>query len=267
MSSFALKITAIVLMTLDHFATIAGQLGIIALIPGAGLDSAWALNLSYGILLALNGLGRAAFPLFAFMLAEGCARTRSMPRYMGRLALFALISEPVYYFTLGGAVYGADLGGFIANIAGLNFNNIFFTLALAALAIYAWQRLTPRGRGGAALGLLAFALAAFAAGYFKTDYGAMGVILIFALYLAGKSRKLQCAVIVLWALVLYFFSGFGYGWYDIGPWQFISFFGACLSLIPVLLSSGRRGRPLKWAFYIYYPAHLAVLGLMAALLH
>lgn len=267
MSSFALKITAIVLMTLDHFATIAGQLGIISLIPGAGLDSAWALNLSYGILLALNGLGRAAFPLFAFMLAEGCARTRSMPRYIGRLALFTLISEPVYYFTLGGAVYGADLGGFLANIAGLNFNNIFFTLALAALAIYAWQLLTPRGRGGAALGLLAFALAAFAAGYFKTDYGAMGVILVFALYLARKSRKLQCAVIVLWALVLYFFSGFGYGWYDIGPWQFISFFGACLSLIPVLLSSGRRGRPLKWAFYIYYPAHLAVLGLIAALLH
>ena len=119
MSSFALKITAIVLMTLDHFATIVGQLGIIALIPGAGLDSAWALNLSYGILLALNGLGRAAFPLFAFMLAEGCARTRSMPRYIGRLALFALISEPVFYFTLGGAVYGADPGGFIANIAGL----------------------------------------------------------------------------------------------------------------------------------------------------
>ena len=187
MSSFALKITAIVLMTLDHFATIAGQLGLIALIPGAGLDSAWALNLSYGILLALNGLGRAAFPLFAFMLAEGCARTRSMPRYIGRLALFALISEPVYYFTLGGAVYGADLGGFLANIAGLNFNNIFFTLALAALAIYAWQLLAPRGRGGAALGLLAFALAAFAAGYFKTDYGAMGVILIFALYLATFS--------------------------------------------------------------------------------
>ena len=224
MSSFALKLTAIALMTLDHFASIIGQAGLIALFPGAGWDSAWAVKLSYVILQILHGLGRAAFPLFAFMLAEGCTRTRSMPRYMGRLALFALISEPVYYFTLGGAVYGADLGGLAAHLAALNFENVFFTLTLAALAIYAWQCLAPRGRVGAALSLVAFALAAFAAEYFKTDYGAMGVILIFALCLVRTNRKLQGAVIVLWSAALYLF---------IGRWQFVSFAGACLALIPL----------------------------------
>ena len=182
-----------------------------------------------------------------------------MPRYMGRLALFAIISEPVYYFTLGGAVYGADMGGLAAHLAALNFENVFFTLTLAALDIFAWQRLSPRGRGGAALGLLAFAVAAFAAEYFKTDYGAMGVILIFALCLVRTNRKLQGAIIVLWAAALYLF---------IGLWQFVSFAGACLALIPISLFNGSRGRPLKWAFYIYYPAHLAALGLIsAALLH
>ena len=30
--------------------------------------------------------------------------------------------------------------------------------------------------------------------------------------------------------------------------------------------NGKRGRPLKWFFYVYYPAHIAILGVAHGLL-
>ena len=84
MTSFALKIIAIVSMTLDHFAKIIGQGGLLQLYsdPVSAMNSLDALRMTSFILHLMEVLGRMAFPLFAFMLAEGCAKTRSMPRYL-----------------------------------------------------------------------------------------------------------------------------------------------------------------------------------------
>ena len=41
----------------------------------------------------------------------------------------------------------------------------------------------------------------------------------------------------------------------------------CTATIPLLWAyNGGRGRPMKWFFYAYYPAHIAVLGLTKGLL-
>ena len=41
----------------------------------------------------------------------------------------------------------------------------------------------------------------------------------------------------------------------------------CTATIPLLLAyNGSRGRPMKWLFYAYYPAHILVLGLAKGLL-
>ena len=41
----------------------------------------------------------------------------------------------------------------------------------------------------------------------------------------------------------------------------------CTATIPLLWAyNGGRGRPMKWFFYAYYPAHIAVLGLAKGLL-
>lgn len=68
--SFMLHILAMTLMLCDHlWAT---------LLPG----QEW-----------LTCVGRLAFPIFAFMIAEGYAHTSNVKKYMGRLFVFALVSE------------------------------------------------------------------------------------------------------------------------------------------------------------------------------
>ncbi len=41
----------------------------------------------------LRYLGRLAFPIFAFFVAEGCRKTRNYPAYLRRLGLFALLAQ------------------------------------------------------------------------------------------------------------------------------------------------------------------------------
>ena len=43
--------------------------------------------------LALRCVGRLAFPIFAFFIAEGYAHTRNFGRYIRRLAILAVLSE------------------------------------------------------------------------------------------------------------------------------------------------------------------------------
>ena len=72
-----LKLLAIFFMAIDH----AGK----ALFP------------QYAI---LRIIGRLAFPLFAYCLTVGCCYTHSMPKYILRVALLALLSQPIYAVAL-----------------------------------------------------------------------------------------------------------------------------------------------------------------------
>ena len=67
-SSFGLHILAMVLMLIDH-------LGHVALGNGP----------------ILRGIGRLAFPIFAFMIVEGYFHTKDIKKYISRLFIFALI--------------------------------------------------------------------------------------------------------------------------------------------------------------------------------
>lgn len=79
MTSFLLKIIAATAMTIDHIAGIIKQYGLISL----GMSK----HTSYLLVNAMSTVGRIAFPLYAFMIAEGASKTRSMPNYIARLLL------------------------------------------------------------------------------------------------------------------------------------------------------------------------------------
>ena len=70
MTSFSLKIIALITMFLDHISY-----------PIFG-------GFSY-----LNLIGRIAFPIFAFQISEGFIHTKNVKKYMLRLLLFAFISQ------------------------------------------------------------------------------------------------------------------------------------------------------------------------------
>lgn len=172
-------------------------------------------------------IGRLAMPVLCFFIGEGLRHTRSPRRYLLRLTGFALLSElPFDLAFYGGIEWGHQ--------------NVYFTLALGLLALWAIQ---SRGMEGWLLALTA----ALAAELLGCDYGMYGVLLILLLDRFHRARSEQLAAAALLNL---------------------AFFGLqtqTLSLIalPLLwLYNGKRGRDDRRLFYLYYPAHLCVLGIL-----
>lgn len=175
----------------------------------------------------LRWIGRLAMPVLCFFIGEGLRHTRSPRRYLLRLTGFALLSElPFDLAFYGGIEWGHQ--------------NVYFTLALGLLALWAVQ---SRGMEGWLLALTA----ALAAELLGCDYGMYGVLLILLLDRFHHARSEQLAAAALLNL---------------------AFFGLqtqTLSLIalPLLwLYNGKRGRDDRRLFYLYYPAHLCVLGIL-----
>ena len=106
LSGSALKIIAVLSMVTDHCAYYL-------------LDES---SVAYEV---MRCFGRIAFPVFAFLVAEGFAYTRNRMRYFLSLLLFAAISEVPWYL-----LNGAD-----------GTHNVMFTLALGVLALTAFERL------------------------------------------------------------------------------------------------------------------------------
>ena len=78
---------------------------------------------------AFRWVGRLAFPIFCYCMTVGLLYTRDIKRYLGRLGLFALISQPCYIL----ATHPWDW-----QTEWMNWN-IFFTLFLSLLAMWGFQ--------------------------------------------------------------------------------------------------------------------------------
>ncbi len=219
-SGSTLKLIALGSMLIDHMG---------ACIIGRGLfstvDAAGALLTLYWV---MRGIGRIAFPIYCFLLAEGMAHTRSRGKYLLRLGLFALVSEvPFDLCFYGEALYWGH-------------QNVFWTLALGGAAICALDALRQRRQ---LRWFYLLALCILAGALLQTDYGAFGVFYICLLYFlrAGKPwlRNLWGCVAIAWEL------------------------SAPLAFLPIQLYNGQRGMGLKYVFYLFYPLHLFLLGFIA----
>ena len=232
LSGTALKYIACITMLIDHIGASCIEAGI--LLPALAAGAASCSGIPVSTLLAadrvLRYIGRLAFPIFCFLAVEGFLHTHDVKRYMQRLLLFGLLSEVPF-----------DLAFFRTPFAPQH-QNVYWTLALGVLAMAGlkrfekenglpgWQGLVWAG------GCAALALAA------NTDYNAIGVIIICALYLTRANRKRQCLA---------------------GALLFMFELTAPLAFVLVWFYNGQRGAcsPLqKKAFYWFYPVHLLVLA-------
>jgi len=134
----------------------------------------------------LRLLGRIAFPLYAWCLVVGVCYTRSVPKYMLRLALVGLISQPQYMRALNHTWAQP---------------NIFLTLLLALGALWGLREKRWLSQ------VWAPALALVLAVVLQCDYGWKGVLLVLLLYAARQSRPALAAVMV--AFCLYWGTGSG----------------------------------------------------------
>ncbi len=234
----ALKLIAIVAMTVDHLAW--------AMWPGSSTNN-WAL--------LMHVIGRLTFPMMCFFVAEGYQHTRNFAKYLGRMLLFAVIAHFAYVFY----TY-QDLTYLVPFAHGRLWNqtSVMWGLASGLLLIKVWdtQMKVPL-KLLATLPLLVLALPA------DWNYLAPLLILMFWANRGHFARQMWClmGLVLLDSLadIFLFGSNLVYAVLQLA-------IGLC---VPVLwLYNGQRGKSprlnrfWKWFFYLYYPLHLTVLGLL-----
>ena len=205
----------------------------------------------------LRIIGRISFPIFAFMIAEGCEYTKNKLRYFLTIFLLGAFCQLVY-FIIDGSVY---LG-------------ILITFSLSIVAIYALQNLKNAilKKKNIIISSLLFIVvigAIYVLNVFAhVDYHFFGCM---APFFASIFRKPKLSTSKIWQTldnnVLHVFMlsiCLMFVWLSSGQKQIY----ALLAIPFLLLYSGKKGElNLKYFFYIFYPVHLAVLQGIAVLLY
>ncbi len=188
----------------------------------------------------LRYVGRLAFPIYCFLIVEGFFHTRSLVKYMLRLMFFGLISEVPFDIAFYGTVMYSD------------YQNVFWTLLLGLMAISFMDLLREiRPLIRIPLQMLIAVPFGITAQLMHTDYRWIGVALIGIMYIFRSVEVVK--ILGSAVVVLPVFS------------TSIEYIGL-LSFIPLHFYNGKRGfsHPVtKWAFYLFYPVHLIVLGYIA----
>lgn len=248
-----------------------------------------------------RAIGRPAFVVYCFLLVNGFDRTRDRKRYLMRLILFALLSQIPFTLAFTAANFTPDrsfvcrydalaalplllpLAAWYLCVCERRFDsslpllaaafaiaplhlcvggvwladtdvNVFYTLAVSMALMLFFERLRSGERSLPETILLAAAFGAEL--YFlqrNADYGPIGVALILALYFCRGRKPLQLIVTAIWCALEY---------HSYAPYLI----GALTALLPIAFYNGKLGAKLRAAFYVFYPAHLALLGAVCAFL-
>ncbi|MDD3400211.1 MAG: TraX family protein [Eubacteriales bacterium] len=213
MSALALKLIALAAMLLDHIGYLLGSLG--SLSPSM-----------QGVVIVLRMIGRIAFPIFAFQIAQGYRKTSNVYKYGLRLLAVAIVSQIPYALFKNSYAIGSQ-GVSLSDFAPSNWFgliqasfmqttlNICFTLFLGLFAIYAFDKLRDmpivEGKNRftswcyKAMGQLLRVGAAVAIGLLAplvgAEYGLWGVMLMVGLYAAKENKTWQVVVLAAYAIL------------------------------------------------------------------
>ena len=216
MNATRLKVIGIVSMTIDHIGYF--------LFPQMTI---------------LRIIGRLAYPIFAYMIAEGCRYTRNKMRYFCTVLAIACVCSVATYFAERSL-----------------YQSIFTTFSCAMILIFsltAAKEATERAEkifwGVCTMMLVFLYFAVFQLWMIpglETDYGFLGIITPVLVWLGrSKAEKLTGLTLGLCLLSA-----------ELGTVQFFSL----AAVILLYFYNGERGNhSLKWVFYAYYPLHIAVL--------
>lgn len=223
-SQEVLKLIACVTMLIDHIG--------VALVP-----ELW-----------LRLVGRIAFPIYCFLLAEGVHYTRNPKRYALRLMVGALLSELPFDLVLAG-------------FPTWYYQSVMLTLLMGFFALELMKKCPT-------LALKALAVVPFAllAEWMNTDYGGAGVLLIGLFGITKDMPRKRLIQLAGLAVLCYLMPGISIQVLP-GLRVPVELFGL-LAMIPISLYSGRKqtdNRAVQWGFYLFYPVHLTVLYLLGRL--
>lgn len=217
-----LKTLAAAAMLLDHIA--------LSFLPASGVA-----------FFSLRFLGRITGPVMAFFVAEGYLHTRNVKRYALRLFSFALLSWLPY------AVFETGLPPML-----FPHFSVLHTLLLGLFAVWLWDK----GRCAMwqkALGILALCVLAL-----PGDWSFYNVLFVLIFFIYRDSPKEKWLIYSLLATMVILTNT--------SSWPDLYRLG--MFLVPPLLQFGYTGLPgrktelSKWGFYVFYPLHLLLLGLL-----
>ena len=189
----------------------------------------------------LRVVGRLAFPIFCFLLAEGICHTKNPKKYALRLLVGAVLAELPFDLLFFGRLTWAH-------------QSVMVTLLLAFLYGMAQKKLD-----GAGLKLLAVVPFMVLADLLHTDYGSWGVAMV-ALFLLTREKRSSIVYQLLGMIMINHMIGgvnVPIGFLMV-PIQML----ALGALVPIGLYSGEKATKNVWvqrAFYLFYPVHLALL--------
>lgn len=251
-TTFDLKIIGILLMFIDHI---------------------HQMFVPFGAPNWLDWFGRPVATLFFFVSVIGFSHTHNKKNYMLRLYL-SMVLMSLFTYLLGNVVHYDQV---------VLVNNIFRDLFIGTILMYAidqlvdgkkqknWKKiglsillfLLPLISSFVTLMILAnpvmmqnrwvlMLLTTFLPDFNLAENGLM-VLLIPLLYIARNKRVIQCLLIVFVAAIYFF----------LGTTQWLMVF----AILPISLYNGQKGRGMKYFFYLFYPAHIAILYLLSAFLY
>ena len=217
-------------------------------------DHIWATYMSFGDWMTY--IGRMAFPIFAFQIAEGFVHTKNVKKYILRLLGFAVITEIPFNLFYSSRTFNPY------------HQNVLFTLLLGLFAIMLIDGLKKDKSVkniAKTVALLLIVVVASVIGF--VDYGIHGVLMVVMFYLFRDFPFAWLAQLLgMVAINIIFFEGqvipfelFGKA-FEIPTQGF-----AVFSLIPIWLYGGRKGitnKVLQYGFYAFYPVHMIILYLI-----
>lgn len=218
-----LKLIACITMLLDHLGHV-------------------FIHQPYGLYIALRIIGRVSFPIYCFLITEGVAHTKSPAKYLLRLAVLAVLSEPFFDLMCFGQLSWAK-------------QSVMVTLLMGAVMCLIIQKL-PKFWMKLPVVIPFYLLAP----YLCSDYGNKGILII-AMFMLTRELPWQTLwrVLLMGGLCLYF-GGFGV---RLLGFTIPSYWFAFLAIVPILLYSGQKGRApkaLTVGMNLFYPVHLAIIA-------
>src|SRR6476646_2510350 len=204
LNNFHIKLLAAIFMVIDHVGVV-----------------------FFPNVLAFRTVGRLSFPLFAWLLTQGEQHTRNIERYLLRLVLLGIVSQPLYMVALSGTAF-----------------NILFTLALG-VAMLRLGRHFPEQR------YWIWAASMIAAELLKFEYGAYGIAIIGLLSQFRSSDRWWGIWLGLHLFLAIDSSGFG-----------LFQLPAAVTPLLLLIANQQKGPTMRW-FYTFYPAHLLLIWAVA----
>lgn len=218
-----LKLIAIICMTFDHVGKV-----------------------FFPDVLIFQIIGRIAFPIFAYCIVVGCLYTKDLKKYIFRLSMFAIISQPFYILA-----HYPHLNDFIEQFGTLN---IFFTLIIGVIAVASLKHKK----------WIVFAATILIVSVFNFDYGINGIMLMLIFYIF-RNKPIYSILFGTALLASPFLYESTEGINIFGRIFDIQGFSV-LALIFIYSKTDFKPKINKYFFYAYYPLHLFAIYLVRLIL-